>query len=202
MADKPQLPKSQNPFRMVEFSEGPYAEFTADASLHPNSGPTFWGDVRLYSGYRIQKHYLTGHGRILDRKDRRVFWGTLEECHDEVDRLDDVQPLGSAGKHLVLCLHGIFRSKNAMNKMRDGFLDAGYNAWSINYPSTSRTIDEHSIDYLLQQYRGRAGFWCVINGWSVAERSSLVPRWTTHVKPHRLVMIGTPNQGALHRPKR
>ena len=89
-----------------------------------------------------------------------------------------------------------------MNKMRDGFLEAGYNAWSINYPSTSKTIDEHAnqIIALLNRCEGidQVSFVCHSMGGLIA-RAVLAKRaeWTTQIKPHRLVMIGTPNQGAF-----
>lgn len=166
-------------------------------------GPSLWGDVHLEHTYRIQKHHLTGHCRILDRKDRRVFWGTREECMAELNEREDSRPVSESGQHLVLCLHGIFRSKNAMNPIRDALIEKGFNAWSINYPSTLTTISEHAdqIRQLLLNCEGvhTVSFVCHSMGGLVA-RALLADReapWREKITPHRLVMIGTPNQGTF-----
>ena len=166
-------------------------------------GPTLWGDIDLHGAYRIQKHHITGHYRILDRKDRRVFWGTYPECVAELDQREDAPPLAASGRHLVLCLHGIFRSKNAMNRMRDGLINAGFNAWSINYPSTIRTIDQHAeqVSNLLARCTDveSVSFVCHSMGGLIA-RAVLADKdspWRKQIRPHRLVMIGTPNRGAF-----
>lgn len=166
-------------------------------------GPTLWGDILLTGDYRMQQHTLTRHCRILDRKDRRVFWGDYEECMEEITSHNVTRPLGERGKHLVLCLHGIFRAKGAMKPMEEAFSASGYNAWAINYPSTLRSIPDHArqITNILDHCVGvdHVSFVCHSMGGLVA-RAVLEDRnapWRAQITPHRLVMIGTPNQGAF-----
>ena len=166
-------------------------------------GPTLWEDIRLNNEYRLQRHHITQHCRILNRKDRRVFWGTEAECESEFSSRESSLPVSAAGQHLVLCLHGMFRSKNAMNPMRNTFIKAGFNAWSINYPSTLRTIAQHAnqIARLLENCEGvtTVSFVCHSLGGLIARALLADPnaQWRQRIKPYRLVMIGTPNQGAF-----
>jgi pimeloyl-ACP methyl ester carboxylesterase len=165
-------------------------------------GPTLWGDIQLFNGFRIQRHHLTQHCRILDRKDRRVFWGSEAECLVELEGHPEADNLAAAGRHLVLCLHGMFRSKNAMSRMRDALEEAGFNAWALNYPSTVRTIEEHAeqIASLLDKVEGidRVSFVCHSMGGLIA-RAVLAKGgdWRARIQAHRLIMIATPNQGAF-----
>ena len=90
-----------------------------------------------------------------------------------------------------------------MRPMERRFIDAGYNAWAINYPSTLRSIPEHArqIRSILEHCEGveRVSFVCHSMG-GLVTRAVLEDRaapWRKRVTPHRMVMIGTPNQGAF-----
>ena len=188
--------------RFGTFAQGRFQR-TYSLPIPTLGGPTLWGDIRLSGDYRLQQHALTKHCRILDRKDRRVFWGDYEQCMDEIATHNTTRPLGQRGTHLVLCLHGIFRAKGAMKPMEQHFIRQGYNAWAINYPSTLRSISDHThqITNILNHCDGvkHVSFVCHSMGGLVARAVLADPTasWRTKVTPHRLVMIGTPNQGAF-----
>jgi len=89
-----------------------------------------------------------------------------------------------------------------MNRMKNQLNEAGFNAWSINYPSTVHSIDDHATQIigLLNRCEGieRVSFVCHSMGGLIA-RAVLARQeeWPGHMTGHRLIMIGTPNRGAF-----
>lgn len=162
-------------------------------------GKQLWADVFLFAGFRIQQNVLTTHHRLLDRSDVRRAWGTYEHCHAAFQRLRrSAEPTSD---HQVILLHGLFRSKDAFSPMTRALRRAGYEAASINYPSTRRTLDAlvDGVELLLNRLQGvqRISFVTHSLGGIVA-RAVLArdSEWRERISPHRLVMIATPNQGA------
>ena len=167
------------------------------------AGPTTWSDEFYQCGYRIQKSHVTGHHRVLNGADFRVFWGTYDECMNELNLRLQIEPKVPEREHLVLCLHGIFRSKRSMHPMQNHLRDCGFEGAAINYPSTLRSIEEHAqqIARLLSRNKqySRVSFVCHSMGGLVV-RALLADRsatWRKSITPSRLVMIATPNQGAF-----
>ena len=100
-------------------------------------GKQLWGDVMLFAGYRIQRNVWTEHHRLLSPFDLRLAIGTFDACREALDRITAARGVVPAGPHLVLLLHGIFRSKDSFGPMVRGLRAAGYEAQAINYPSTA-----------------------------------------------------------------
>lgn len=60
---------------------------------------------------------------------------------------DNIQP---QEYELVVLLHGIFRSKNSMNKLERHFQEKSYRTLNIDYPSTKLSLTELADDVYLQ----------------------------------------------------
>lgn len=162
-------------------------------------GRQFWGDVLFFQEYHIQRNVFTGHYRLLDGKDVRHGWGTLDECRTKLEQIRSDQKLPAQQGKAVILLHGITRSSKHMAHFKEPFVKAGYAVFAMDYPSTRGTIQE-STEYLHQVIQGLDGI-TEIN-FVVHSMGGLVVR--TYLKEHaprdprikRLVMIGSPNNGA------
>ncbi len=164
-------------------------------------GKQLWGDVHVHCGYRIQRHVWTRHHRLLDPADVRLAFGTYEHCGDTLDRLCAQRDLRVQSRHLVLLLHGIFRSKDAWGPMVRALRADGYEAHAINYPSTRQSLEEHAeqVSELLSRARDVDTVSFVTHSMGGIVARVLLARqdeWRRRVAVNRLVMIATPNQGA------
>ncbi|MEZ4321568.1 MAG: alpha/beta fold hydrolase [Myxococcota bacterium] len=164
-------------------------------------GKQLWADEFVCEGWRIQQNVVSGHHRLLDDADLRIAWGTWEHCKAHFDRIAAQRGFVKPDRHLVLLLHGIFRSKDSFGPMTRALRRAGYEAEAVNYPSTRRSLEEHAeqIERILDRARhvSRVSFVCHSMGGIVAR--VLLGRqgaWRQRIQAHRLVMIATPNRGA------
>ena len=102
-------------------------------------GKQFWADRCFFHDWRIQRHALTGHCRLLDGKNIRHTWGSYEACReklDEIRRRDNLPPM--QGK-AVIVLHGLFRSRSSMERLRTALAaDNGYTVFCMGYPDDTR----------------------------------------------------------------
>lgn len=121
---------------------------TTDAGLPNVAAPTaggqqFWSDIAWRDGWRIQRHAWTGHARLLDETDVRRAWGSETACHIA---LDDLLPLAARArtKRVVVVLHGLWRTRGAMSKLKTEFEVAEVEVVDVAYASTRRSIDEHA----------------------------------------------------------
>lgn len=164
-------------------------------------GKQLWGDVHVHCGYRIQRNVWTRHHRLLDPSDLRLAFGTFEHCSETLDRLSAQRRLAVQSRHLVLLLHGIFRSKDAWGPMVRALRADGYEAHAINYPSTRQSLEEHAdqVSDLLSRARDVDTVSFVTHSMGGIVARVLLARddaWRRRLAVHRLVMIATPNQGA------
>jgi pimeloyl-ACP methyl ester carboxylesterase len=164
-------------------------------------GKQIWADVFLYGECRIQRNVYTGHHRLLGPADIRLAWGSFEHCYGVFHRQKARQQLALRSDHLVLLLHGIFRSKDSFGPMTRALRRAGYEAQSVNYPSTRRSLEDHAdqVQDILDRALDvkRVSFVTHSMGGIVAR--VLLGRnaaWRKRIKINRLVMLGTPNRGA------
>ena len=184
-------------------AEQPPADAPENISPAPQPGmPTlggrlFWGDVCFRAGYRIQQNVFTQHFRLLDPTDRRCTSGTLAECRDVLERITKDRRLPLDTGHVVLCIHGIGRSSKSMDPVIQALKNEPLTTIPFDYPSNRSSLAE-CANYLHQ----------VIESLTAAEHISFVVHsmgglvvrryLQDHASPkhHRLVMLGTPNQGA------
>ena len=179
-----------------------WAEQFAAIPVPTLGGKQLWGDVFLYAGWRIQRHALTGQHRLLDPRDVRHALGDWGQCHDDFVRIRARRGLSLQSDHLVLCLHGYFRSKDSMGAMVRALSKAGYEAHGVNYPSTRQGLQDHAdqVELLLNRAQGVRQVSFVTHSMGGIVTRVLLGReqasWRQRLTPHRLVMIGTPNKGA------
>ena len=50
-------------------------------------GTQFWSDELVFRDWRIQRNVLSGHYRLLDDRDFRMAWGTLDQCRARLGEL-------------------------------------------------------------------------------------------------------------------
>lgn len=50
-------------------------------------GKVWWTDIVSYNGWRLQQNRFTHHARILDNRDTRIAWGTINGMQRALDRL-------------------------------------------------------------------------------------------------------------------
>ncbi|MCB9686319.1 MAG: alpha/beta fold hydrolase [Alphaproteobacteria bacterium] len=165
-------------------------------------GKQLWGDVLVHAGYRIQRHIWTKHHRLLSPADLRLAWGSFEACRDTLDRLCETHGIAVQSRHLVLLLHGIFRSKDAWGPMVRALRADGYEAHAINYPSTRQSLEQHAdqVQELLDNARDVDTVSFVTHSMGGIVARVLLARtdaaWRQRIAVNRLVMIATPNKGA------
>jgi pimeloyl-ACP methyl ester carboxylesterase len=120
-------------------------------------GTQFWADVWFFHEWRIQRHALTGHYRLLDGSNRRHAWGTYAECRkkmEEIRKRDKLPPM--TGKAVVI-LHGLFRTRASMMPLSEAVSKSGeYTAFCMGYPTTRGSIETHarSLDSVIRSLEG------------------------------------------------
>ncbi len=173
------------------------AQIAREIEMQTLGGRQFWGDVQFAQDWRIQRNVFTGHYRLLDGRDWRHAWGPLEDCQaklKEFQQKGKIAPMSGKG---VILLHGIIRSSKSIYRLGDDLKEGGFTPFCFDYPSTQITIEE-AAEYLhsvIEQLDGIEELHLV--GHSMG---GLVIRayFAKHRDPRirRVVMLGTPNQGA------
>jgi hypothetical protein len=120
-------------------------------------GKQFWADICFFHDWRIQRNALTGHHRLLDGANHREASGTYENCRqalDEIRRRDNLPPM--QGKAVVI-LHGLFRTRSAMARLRSAIAEGGnYSVFCMGYPTTRGSVADHarSLDSAVRSLEG------------------------------------------------
>lgn len=168
-------------------------------------GKQLWSDELIFADWRVQRHALTGHCRLLDPDDQRHAWGSFEQCHHALNERRQAGDLRPTGGRVVLLLHGLFRSRASMQALADYLAEQGeWTVVNIGYATTRRTVEEHatSLASIVQHLEGVTE----INFVAHSLGNLVVRRFLTEqmespagVDPRirRFVMLGPPNRGAL-----
>lgn len=170
-------------------------------------GLQLWGDVALFHQWRIQRHTLTGHYRLLDGSDTRHAWGTLQTCQKALAEVRRRDVLPDMRGEAVLLLHGLGGTRRQMQPLRDFLAETGgYQVFAVGYPSTRDSIDQHAeqLALVMQSLEGidRVHFVAhslgnlVIRRWMTSNRSSDSGA-AVDSRIGRVVMLGPPN----HKPR-
>ena len=113
--------------------------------LPTGGGAQVWADIAWDGGWRVQRHIWTGHARLLDENDVRRAWGSPDACRA---RLVDCRAEGALGspshQPLVVLLHGLWRTRDAMGPLKDALQERGFEVLDVCYPSTRRSIEQHA----------------------------------------------------------
>lgn len=120
-------------------------------------GKQFWADRWFFHDWRIQRHVLTGHCRLLDGANRRHTYGSYDACRaklEEIRRRDNLPPM--QGKAVII-LHGLFRTRSAMARLRAAIAEGSdYAVFCMGYPTTRGGVAEHaeSLDSVVSSLEG------------------------------------------------
>jgi pimeloyl-ACP methyl ester carboxylesterase len=169
-------------------------------------GVQFWSDELVFRDWRIQQNVYTGHCRLLDGRDFRRAWGTFGECQARLAELRRELELPPLAGRAVVTLHGLGRSRDAMNGLGEYVAGECDCTWiNVGYASSRRSLDEHaqSLSHVLERLEGieHIDLVCHSLGNLVVRRylheaSLPEPRWKADPRIERMVMLGPPNQGA------
>lgn len=177
--------------------------------LSTTGGQQMWGDLRYNRGYRIQRHALTGHHRLLDPREQRIAWGTLKGCEASLAKKLKEQSLPTASTTAIVTLHGLFRTRWSMFPLGKFLSEkTGWQSINLSYPSTRGSIGDHAemlrqvIDHLegveTIHFVAHSLGNLVVRRWLTLaqEENSLEPKLSPPKIISRMVMLGPPN----HRP--
>jgi pimeloyl-ACP methyl ester carboxylesterase len=134
---------------------------------------------------------------LLDRWYRQQATGTFQVCLARLDELGPAEVSQPPAQPYVLVLHGLGRTRYSMRTMANHLRRHGFNAHTVGYPSTQAPIEAHaqSLAQIVRHLPGDGPIHLV--GHSMG---GLVARTYIDSDPdprvQRIVMIGTPNQGA------
>lgn len=167
---------------------------------------TPWSDEVVYNDYRIQKHAVIGHYRLLSPDDKQLAFGAYETCRERLDELRENGEIPALPKHVVLILHGLGAGRQYMQGLADHLEREGnFATVNIGYPSTLRTIEEHanSLASIIRNLDGveTVDFVAHSMGNLVVRKylydlQQLDPSSRPPVEFRRMVMISPPNHGA------
>lgn len=169
-------------------------------------GELFWSDELVHGSWRIQRHALSGHYRLLDPADVRRAWGTCDQCRMAFDEQKVSRAIPALAGRAVITLHGFGRSRDHMAELGNYLQQDGRFTWiNVSYASTRGALDDHAAS-LAKVIEGLEGI-DEINfvGHSLGnlvvrrylgETASAEPRWKPDPRIKRMVMLGPPNNGA------
>src|SRR6266566_2674020 len=69
-------------------------------------GEQFWSDELVYGQWRVQRHALSGHYRLLDPANVRRAWGADQQCRAALDEQKRLQAIPLLDGRAVITLHG------------------------------------------------------------------------------------------------
>lgn len=169
-------------------------------------GKQLWTDQLHFRQWRIQRHAITGHHRLLDPHNWRQAWGAFEHCKKELDKLVADRGMRAVTGDVIIVLHGLMRSRNSMARMAE-FLRENSEAtvYNFEYASTRFKVADHAASLArVVQALGEARQVSFV-GHSLG---NLVVRHYLHTRYEaedagadvgpaigRLVMLGAPNLG-------
>ncbi len=165
-------------------------------------GKQFWADELLFHQWRIQRNVRDNHYRLLDGKNFRYAWGTFAECRAKLEQIKRRQKLPPMKGKAVIVLHGLFRSRAAMDKLCKYFQQqGGYAVFNVGYPSTQSDVGSHAraLGQIIENLEGIEEINFVAHSMgNIVIRHYLADR-TRRRDPRlkRFVMLAPPNHGAL-----
>ncbi len=113
-------------------------------------GTQFWTDHAWKYGYRLQQNALTGHWRLLSADDIRVTWGSRKHCTEKLTEILKDENLtgisvGLTRKHVVVLLHGLFRTRHSMKSLEQDLAEMpDTQVIRFSYASTRCSIGDHA----------------------------------------------------------
>lgn len=108
-------------------------------------GKQLWTDQLHFRQWRIQRHAITGHHRLLDPQNWRHAWGSYPKCRETLNQIIAKRRLEPVTGDVIIVLHGLMRSRNSLIRMAE-FLRENTDATVCNfeYASTRFKVAEHA----------------------------------------------------------
>ncbi len=164
-------------------------------------GVSLWSDQYLYAGWRIQKYFYDSRSRLVDPASNLRAQGSYAQVKSAFDYLrwrDKVQP---KSRRLVLLMHGLASSPAVWETMRKALDADGWEARTLTYPTTEQGVQPNAdvVEALLKNQEGYSEIAIVAHslGGLIARSVLSRPSFATLPVPvTRVIMLGTPNQGA------
>jgi pimeloyl-ACP methyl ester carboxylesterase len=167
-------------------------------------GKQFWADLWFFHEWRIQRNALTGHYRLLDAANNRRASGTLDECRAAMDAIRTREKLPPMAGRAVIVLHGLFRTRSAMQPLCDALAKGGaFKSFNVGYPTTRGSVAEHaaSLDSVIRSlvgitelnFVGHSLGNLVVRHW-LGELAGGTRKLPAGMRFGRMVMLAPPNQ--------
>ncbi len=169
-------------------------------------GLQLWADVQFCGHWHIQRNVVSGHYRLLDGRQIRRAWGSLEQCRHRLEQYRAQRHLPPMSGQAVIVMHGLLRSSLTMSGLARYLRKAGnYTVFNVNYPSTILPVREHAaaLAQILAHLDGieEIHFVCHSLGNLVvrhylADCERGLHGGVADARIRRMVMLGPPNHGA------
>ncbi|MEM8944600.1 MAG: hypothetical protein AAGD11_05395 [Planctomycetota bacterium] len=169
-------------------------------------GPFMFSDEMIYQGWRIQKHAVIGHHRLIDPNDVRQARGSFEHCLEEFEKAKVAQNIPPMPKDVVIVLHGLGAFRQYMEPLSDYLRqEGGLAVVNVGYPSTMGDIGEHSqtLTSVIRHLDGVESVSFVAHSMGnivirhcLSDLAALPPSEQPQITYRRFVMIAPPNHGA------
>ena len=166
-------------------------------------GAQFWGDVRHRAGWRVQRHVLTGHHRLLDAADVRRAWGDRAACDAALAAAVRARDLPRPSGETVVLVHGMIRTRRCFAALAADLRAAGFATVCVDYPSTRQSLrasaamlgdvtdglvlEQDPADPVALHFVGHSAGGLVVRAWGETRPDAAVGR---------TVLLGVPNGGA------
>jgi len=120
--------------------------FKSPARTPTFGGKQFWTDELIFHQWRIQRNVLTNACRLLDDEDYRRAGGSFEECQQELERLKRELNMPPLRPRVVLVLHGLLRSRDAMQPLCEYLEEQSeLEVLAFSYASSRQEISVHAL---------------------------------------------------------
>jgi pimeloyl-ACP methyl ester carboxylesterase len=169
-------------------------------------GQQFWTDELLFHDWRIQRHAVTNHCRLLDAQNVRHAWGTFAHCQDELEELKRLHDLPPMTGKVVIALHGLGRTRQSLNSLSDFLRDeGGYTVLQMSYASTRFDLASHakSLAQVIEHLDGVEEINFVAHSLGnlvirhyLADQTDEAAGRRPDPRIRRIVMLAPPNRGA------
>jgi pimeloyl-ACP methyl ester carboxylesterase len=166
-----------------------------------NDEISLWSDEYLYAGWRIQRHFYDSKSRLLDNQNHLRALGNYTQVKQAFDYLRWQEKVQPKSRKLALVLHGLASNPSVWNDMRIALAKDGWEARTVTYPTTEQGVAPNGdvLENLLRNQEGYGEIAIVAHslGGLVTRVALSRPSFETLPVPiTKVVMLGTPNQGA------
>ena len=169
-------------------------------------GVLMFSDEVVYQDWRIQKHALIGHYRLIDPDNDRHTRGSFEHCLEELEKIKVEKKLALMPKEVVIVMHGLGATRQWMNGLEEYLEEeGGLTVVNVGYPSTMGEIGEHAntLASVIKHLDGVETISFVAHSMGnivirhcLNDLAMLPPSEQPEITYKRFVMIAPPNHGA------